>query len=56
VPFNLVLLLLLVGGVALIGLALSGFGSRDRSHQPSPRLPGHTIQDQRAERDERDKK
>lgn len=56
VPFNIVLLLLLVGGVALIGLALSGIGSRDRSHQQPPRLPGHTIQDQNAQRKKRDEK
>lgn len=55
-PFDLVLLLLLVGGLALIGLALSGFGSRDRSHQPSPHLPGHTIQEQLAKRNEPDAK
>lgn len=45
-PFELVLLLLLIGGVALIGLAVSGYGSPDRSHEPPPRLPGHDIQDQ----------
>lgn len=55
-PFNIVLLLLLVGGLALMGLALSGYGSRDRSHQESPRLPGHTVQDKAAERENPDAK
>jgi hypothetical protein len=50
VPFELVLFLLLVAGVALIGFALSGYGSPDRSHRPPPRLPGHDIQDQLARR------
>ncbi|MET1037153.1 MAG: hypothetical protein ABW075_02700 [Aeromicrobium sp.] len=53
-PFELVLLLLLVAGVALIGLALSGYGSPDRSHRPPPRLPGHDIQDQLAKRNDPD--
>lgn len=49
-PFQIVLLLLLIAGVALIGLALSGYGSPDRSRTPPPRLPGHEIQDQLAKR------
>jgi hypothetical protein len=48
VPFDIVLFLLLAAGVVLIGLALSGYGSTDRSHQPPPRLPGHDVQDQLA--------
>lgn len=50
--FNVVLFLLFVVGLALIGLALSGYGSRDRSHEPPPRLPGHDIQDQLRKREE----
>ncbi|MCW2840067.1 MAG: hypothetical protein JWR55_1550 [Aeromicrobium sp.] len=45
-PFQVVLLLLLIAGVGLIGVALSGYGSPDRSHRPPPRLPGHDIQDE----------
>lgn len=55
-PFNIVLLLLFIGGLALLGLALSGYGSPDRSHQTPPRLPGHTIEDQNAERKNPDAK
>ncbi|WP_456698466.1 hypothetical protein [Aeromicrobium sp. P5_D10] len=51
-PFNVVLFLLFVGGIALIGVALSGVGSRDRSAAPPPRLPGHDIQDELRRRDE----
>ena len=42
-PFEIVLLLLLVGGVALLALALSGYGSPDRSHEKPPRMPGHEV-------------
>lgn len=52
-PFNVVLLLLFIAALALLGLVLSGYGSRDRSHETPPRLPGHAIQDQNAERDAR---
>ena len=45
-PFEIVLLLLLIVGVALIGLALSGYGSPDRSHEKPPRMPGHDIEEQ----------
>ena len=45
-PFQLVLGLLILGGLALMGLTLSGYGSPDRSHEKPPRLPGHDIQDQ----------
>lgn len=45
-PFELVLLLLLIAGIALLGLAVSGYGSPDRSHETPPRLPGHDIQDE----------
>jgi len=51
VPFQVVLLLFLIAGIALIGLALSGYGSPDRSRQLPPRLPGHDVQEQRAERE-----
>lgn len=50
-PFTFVLLLLLIAGIALIGLTLSGAGSPDRSHQAPPRLPGHDVIDKRAERE-----
>ncbi len=53
-PFELVLILLLAAGIALIGLALSGYGSKDRSHEPPPRLPGHKVQEQLARRDDPD--
>lgn len=53
-PFEIVLLLLLIGGVFLIGLALSGYGSPDRSHKPPPRLPGHEVQEQLARRKDPD--
>lgn len=56
VSFTFVLLLMLVGGLAVFGLALSGYGSSDRSGQTPPRLPGHVIQEQNAERDRRDDK
>lgn len=45
-PFHVVLLLLFIVGIVLIGLAVSGYGSPDRTHEPPPRLPGHDIQDQ----------
>lgn len=48
------LFLLFVGGLALIGLALSGFGSPDRSNVAPPRLPGHEIQDELNRRDTTD--
>lgn len=53
-PFNVVLILLIIGGLALIGLAVSGYGSPDRSHEPPPRLPGHDIQDKLAKRNDPD--
>ncbi|WP_157412850.1 hypothetical protein [Aeromicrobium sp. Root236] len=43
--FTLVVGLLFIGGIALMGLALSGYGSSDRTRQRSPRLPGHDVQD-----------
>jgi hypothetical protein len=55
VPFEFVLLLLLIAGVALIGLALSGYGSPDRSRMPPPRLPGHEVQEERARRERNQK-
>lgn len=44
--FKIVLFVLFVVGLALIALALSGYGSRDRSSEPPPRLPGHDVQDE----------
>ena len=44
-PFTLLVGLLIIGGIALMGLALSGYGSSDRSRQHPPRLPGHDTQD-----------
>lgn len=52
-PFQVVLLFLLIAGIAVIGLALTGYGSPDRSHAKPPRLPGHDVQDQLRRRDER---
>jgi hypothetical protein len=54
VPFHLVLLLMFIAGLALIAFALSGYGSRDRSHEPPPRMPGHDIQDQLRRRNDPD--
>ena len=45
-PFHAVLLLLFIAGIALLGFAVSGYGSPDRSDQPAPRLPGHDVQDE----------
>ncbi|AWB93297.1 hypothetical protein C3E78_14370 [Aeromicrobium chenweiae] len=54
VSFTFVLLLLLLAGLVLIGLALTGAGSRDRSHEAPPRLPGHDVIDKRAKRENPD--
>ena len=35
----------MIGGLALMALTLSGYGSPDRSHEKPPRLPGHDVQD-----------
>ncbi len=43
--FTLLMAVLFIGGIALMGLALSGYGSRDRTRQHPPRLPGHDVQD-----------
>ena len=43
--FTLLVGLLFIGGVTLMGLALSGYGSSDRTHEHPPRLPGHDVQD-----------
>jgi hypothetical protein len=43
--FTLLVALLFVAGITLMGLALSGYGSSDRSRQQPPRLPGHDTQD-----------
>lgn len=50
-PFQLVLGLLMIGGLALMGLTLSGYGSSDRSRQEPPRLPGHDVQDKLNDKD-----
>jgi hypothetical protein len=34
-----------LGALLLLGVALSGYGSKDRSHLPPPKLPGHAITD-----------
>lgn len=38
--------LLFIGGLSLIGIVVSGYGSPDRSHEAPPRLPGHDVQDE----------
>jgi hypothetical protein len=43
--FTLLVGLLFLGGIALMGLALSGYGSSDRTHHHPPRLPGHDVED-----------
>ena len=53
-PFEIVLLLLLIAGVALIGLALSGYGSPDRSHEKPPRMPGHEAEERLRKRNHPD--
>lgn len=45
-PANVAIVLLFVLGLALVGLALSGYGSADRTHEKHPRLPGHDTQEQ----------
>jgi hypothetical protein len=43
--FTLLVAVLFIAGITLMGLALSGYGSSDRSRQHPPRLPGHDTQD-----------
>ena len=43
--FTLLVGLLIIGGIALMGLALSGYGSSDRTRSRPPHLPGHDVQD-----------
>jgi hypothetical protein len=43
--FTLLVGLLFIIGIALMGLALSGYGSKDRTRQHPPRLPGHDVED-----------
>lgn len=45
--FHIVLALLFIGGIGLMALALSGYGSPDRSREAPPRLPGTEGQDRR---------
>lgn len=40
---TLFLALAFIGALILMGLVLSGKGSKDRSHQPPPTLPGHRF-------------
>lgn len=40
---TLFLALAFLGALLLMGFALSGYGSKDRSHQPPPQLPGHQF-------------
>lgn len=40
---TLFLALAFTGALLLIGVVLSGYGSKDRSHEPPPELPGHKI-------------
>ena len=40
---TLFLALAFLGSLVLMGLVLSGKGSKDRSHEQSPELPGHRI-------------
>lgn len=47
--------LLFLGGLTLIGLVVSGYGSPDRSHERPPRLPGHDVQDELARRHDPDR-
>lgn len=54
-PFEIILFLLLVAGITLLGLALSGYGSPDRSHEKPPRMPGHDVQDRLNERKDPDR-
>lgn len=49
--FTLLVAVLFFGGIALMGVALSGYGTKDRTHQHPPRLPGHDIQDKLADQD-----
>ncbi|WP_332667461.1 hypothetical protein [Aeromicrobium sp.] len=49
--FTLLVAVLFFGGIALMGVALSGYGTKDRTHQHPPRLPGHDIQDKLADKD-----
>jgi hypothetical protein len=41
VTATLFIALAFLGALVLMGVVLSGYGSKDRSHEPSPRLPGH---------------
>jgi hypothetical protein len=43
--FTLLVAVLFIGGIALMAVALTGYGSTDRTHQHPPRLPGHDTQD-----------
>jgi hypothetical protein len=52
--FTLLVAALFIGGISLMGLALSGYGSSDRTHHHPPRLPGHDIQDKLRSRENPD--
>lgn len=42
---TLFLALAFLAALTLMGFALSGYGSKDRSHLPPPKLPGHAYVD-----------
>lgn len=44
-PVTLFIVLAVIGALALMGVALFGIGSSDRTHQPPPHLPGHDFLD-----------
>jgi len=47
VPFQIAILILMAAGIGLVALALTGYGSPDRTHQKHPHLPGHDTQARR---------
>ena len=49
--FTLLVAVLFLIGITLMGLALSGYGSSDRTHHDPPRLPGHDVEDKLSNRD-----
>lgn len=40
---TLFIVLAVMGALFLIGIVVSGYGSKDRSHEPPPHLPGHDF-------------
>lgn len=49
--FAILVALLFIAGVGLMVLALSGYGSSDRTRQAPPRLPGHDTMDKLDKKD-----